>query len=192
MAFGCPTKTIEHREYESFSRDDVNALWWYMMTCVGVRLHSMNTFWIVILILLTFYCISSKFWLVSFFTLITTAQGPCAIWHIPQKHILNSNLAKSRLPITYFAFFFNRFEQNFCTKFQHDWTTDTYVKDEQEFARFEFGMILRRISNIAQHPCVVVGCAATLIARCTGPTWVPRWALCWPDEPFYLGMCSDL
>ena len=35
-----------------------------------------------------------------------------------------------------------------CTKFQNNWTTQTYVMDERNFARFEFKMSSRQISYI--------------------------------------------
>ena len=39
-----------------------------------------------------------------------------------------------------------------CAKFQKDWTAESGVKDERNFARFEFKMSFRRMSHVAQCP----------------------------------------
>ena len=46
----------------------------------------------------------------------------------------------------------DRFESVLCAKFQTDWTIETDVMDERDFARFELKMSFGRISYIAQYP----------------------------------------
>ena len=89
---------------------------------------------------------------------INTNHEPCVIWDILPKRILNSNLAKSRLSITSFVFvqsFWNFVQSTagtavHCAKFQNDWTTETDVWDERDFARFEFKLRFGRLSYITQ------------------------------------------
>ena len=44
-----------------------------------------------------------------------------------------------------------------CAKFQNAWIIETDVRDEHDFARFEFKMSFGWISYIAQHPWILPG-----------------------------------
>ena len=46
----------------------------------------------------------------------------------------------------------HRTRQWYCAEFHNDWTTETDVMDERDFAQFEFSMSFGRISYMAQHP----------------------------------------
>ena len=48
-----------------------------------------------------------------------------------------------------------------CAKFQADWTIETDVMDERDFARFEFKMSFGRISYITQYPSISIVVAYT-------------------------------
>ena len=94
----------------------------------------------------------------------SSCSGACAIWDSHLKSILNSNLAKSfRLPITYFgivhsfcnfaqstAVTLSYFVQNYNAIGQMKWI----FMDGRDFARFEFKMSFRWISDIAVYPWV--------------------------------------
>ena len=78
---------------------------------------------------------------------------------IRSKLILNSNLAKSRSPITFVSvdesFWFFCAEHGsdtavLCAKSQDDWIIEPDFMDERGFARFEFKVGFERISYIAQ------------------------------------------
>ena len=87
------------------------------------------------------------------------SQGPYTLWDSSLKRILTSNLTKSRLLITYYSV-----TQSFLicaqsmavsllwARLQNDWTTETDVMDEKDFARFDFKMSFGRISFTAQPP----------------------------------------
>ena len=99
-----------------------------------------------------------------------------AISHIPLKHVWNSNLIKSHLPITYLFFSYwhcyalcnismwlvslsmlcAKFQNNWVTErnwlFQNDWTTEMDVKDEGDFIWFEFMTSFRRVAYIITVP----------------------------------------
>ena len=82
-----------------------------------------------------------------------TYLGPRAIYDIRPKFTLNSNIAKFRLPITHASVDRSLWHITavLCAKFQTDWTIETDVTDERDFARFEFKMRFGRISYIAQY-----------------------------------------
>ena len=73
-------------------------------------------------------------------------QGICAMWDVRPKRILNKNLAKSNLPITYFAI---------AQFFRALWTNEI---------QREFKMPFGRISYIAQPPSNIC-CLASRVQR---------------------------
>ena len=81
------------------------------------------------------------------------------MWDIRKRHILDSNLAKSRLRITNFSVVkpFWNFAQStavsmLCAKFQYDLTFEMHILDERDFVKFEFKVSFGWISYITQGP----------------------------------------
>ena len=82
----------------------------------------------------------------------------CNMGYPSSERILNSNLTKTPLSITYFTIaqsFWNFAERGsvaaeFCTKNQNDWIKNTNVMGEREFAIFDFKMSFEWRSYIVQ------------------------------------------
>ena len=88
--------------------------------------------------------------------LIWRVYGVVAMYYMHLNLILNSNLAKSRLSITYFPVvqsLWNVVQSAaviLCAKFQTDWTTAMDVLEKRDFARFGFSEGYPNIYNSPQ------------------------------------------